>query len=148
MTRIRTAPPMSQRIHGIYEYAAGVVLVAAPYVVGFHHHAADRLGFIVGVVLLVMALASNFPSSVTALISAGGHIFLDFAVAAALVIGPFLFGFRHEAVPTALFIAAGALQLVLTFATSTYPADGHVVGSLAEGTSTHMERGDHTSADR
>jgi hypothetical protein len=139
---------MSQRIHGIYEYLAGAALIAAPYVLEFDHDAAKRLGLVVGIVLLVMALASNFPTSLFAMIPAGGHIFLDFAVPAALIIGPYSFGFRDEVLPTALFITIGVLQLVLTFAMSTYPADGYVVGSLAEGTSTHIERGDHTSADR
>jgi hypothetical protein len=138
---------MSQRIHGIYEYLAGVVLIAAPYALGFDHHAAERVSLVAGIVLLVMAIASNFPTSLLAAIPAGGHIFLDFAVPAVLIGAPYLFGFRHELAPTALFITIGVLQLVLTFAMSTYPADGYVVGSLAEGTSTHIERGDHTSAD-
>lgn len=147
MTQTRTAPPLSQRIHGIHEYVAGAALVAAA-LIGFHHHGANRLGLIVGVALLIMALASHFPTSPWALITAGGHIFLDFAVAVALIVGPFLIGFRHELTPTILFVALGVVQLAMTFATSVYPPDSHVVGSLAEGTSTHMERGEHTSADR
>lgn len=148
MTERRATYSPTLHVHGIYEYVAGAAFVAAPFVLDYTHDAARTLSLVVGIVLLVMAAASHLPTSLVKVLPTAGHIGLDFTVAALCIVAPFLFGFRHEDAPTWWFIVAGVVQLALTFATDDYPADDHVVGSLAEGTSTHMERGEHTSADR
>ncbi|MCW2973117.1 MAG: hypothetical protein JWN72_1390 [Thermoleophilia bacterium] len=147
MTRPRARYSRTLHLHGIYEYVAGAAFVAAPWVFDYDHDAARTLSLVVGIVLLVMAFGSHLPTSLVKALPTAGHIALDFTIAVVCVVAPFLFGFRHEDLPTWWFVVAGVVQLVLTFATDDYPRDEHVVGSLAEGTSTHIERGEHTSAD-
>jgi VIT1/CCC1 family predicted Fe2+/Mn2+ transporter len=45
------------------------------------------------------------------------HVVFDYLLGALLIAAPFLFGFSGETAPTALFIAVGALHLVITTGT-------------------------------
>ena len=54
------AGPLSLFLHGVLEYAAGVVLIAAPFLFEFDSDAATALSIIVGVVHLLLTIATRF----------------------------------------------------------------------------------------
>ena len=114
--------PLSPFLHGVIEYVAGILFVAAPFIFGFESDAATAASIIIGIGLLVVAASSEGPTGLAKVIPVGIHVVLDFAVVAVLVAAPFLFGFSDEGTPTAFFIVLGLAHLLVTIATRFLPA--------------------------
>ena len=113
--------PIPLFIHGVIEYAAGVLFVVAPWLFGFDSGAAKAVSIVVGIVILVVAASTDSPTGLARTIPIKGHVVLDFVLAAILIAAPFLFGFSDETNPTALFVALGIVHLLLTIATRFLP---------------------------
>lgn len=113
---LRTGP-LSLFLHGVLEYAAAAVFVAAPFVLGFESNAATALSIIVGVVLLASAASTDAPTGLARVVPVEIHAVVDFALAVLLIAAPFLFGFREEGEATAFFIVLGVVHLLVTIAT-------------------------------
>ena len=116
--------PISLFLHGVIEYAVGVLLVAAPFLFGFESGAAVALSVVAGVFLLAVAASTEGPSSMIDSIPIAAHLLLDFALTAVLIAAPFLFGFSDESGPTALFIILGVVHLLVTIGTRFKPPRG------------------------
>ena len=114
--------PIPRFVHGLLEYAAGVLLIAAPFVLAFDSDAAVAVAIVAGVLLLVVASSTDGPTSLVNQLPLAVHVLLDYVLAAALVAAPFLFGFSDEGAPTAFFIALGVLHLLVTIGTRFKPA--------------------------
>ncbi len=116
--------PIPALIHGMTEYAAGALFVAAPFLFGFDSGAAQAVAITVGVVILVVTAASNLPTGLAKIVPVGIHVVLDFGTGAFLLAAPFLFGFSDESAPTAWFIVLGVFHVLLTIGTrfTTRPA--------------------------
>ena len=115
--------PISRFVHGVIEYLAGVLLIAAPFLFGFDSGAATAVSIIAGVLVIVIASSTEGPSSLINSIPIPAHLLLDFALAAALIASPFLFGFSDETAPTAFFLVMGVAHLLVTIATRFKSAD-------------------------
>jgi len=113
--------PISLFLHGLVEYAAGVLFVVAPFLFGFDSGAAKAVSIGVGIVILAVAAGTDSPTGLSRSIPIKGHVALDFALALFLVAAPFLFGFSDESTPTAFFVALGIVHLLLTIATRFLP---------------------------
>ena len=109
--------PIPRFLHGVIEYAAGVLLIASSFLFGFEDGAATALSIVVGVVALIIAASTEGPSSLVDSIPIAVHVLLDYALAAVLVASPFLFGFSDESAPTAFFIVLGVAHLLITIGT-------------------------------
>ena len=109
--------PISRFFHGVIEYLAGVLLIAAPFLLSFETNAAIAVSVIAGLVVLVIAASTDGPSSLVNSIPLSVHVLLDYALAAILVASPFLFSFSDETVPTAFFIGLGIAHLLITIGT-------------------------------
>jgi hypothetical protein len=109
--------PISRFLHGAIEYAAGVLLIAAPFLFAFEASAAVAVSIIAGLVVLVVAASSDGPTSLVNSIPIAAHLLLDVALSAVLVAAPFLFGFNGESAPTAFFIVLGVAHLLITIGT-------------------------------
>jgi SPW repeat len=118
--------PIPRAVHGIIDYAYAALLVAAPFLLGFSDEgAATAVSIVAGVVVLISAATTKcFPTSVIKSLPVAGHLTLDFALVAALIAAPFLFGFSDDGTPTAFFIVAALLALLVTLATRWLPAKG------------------------
>lgn len=114
--------PISLFVHGVAEYAAAVLFIAAPFLFGFDAEAATAASIVLGVVVLVVTATSDFPTGLARTIPVTIHAVLDFVTAGFLIAAPFLFGFQGEGSPTAFFIALGVGHLLLTIATRFLPA--------------------------
>ncbi len=113
---LRTGP-VSLFVHGVAEYAAGALFVAAPFLFGFESDAATALAIVVGVLVIVLSASTNAPTGLAKVLPVEIHAIADFALAVLLIAAPFLFGFRDENAPTAFFIVLGVLHLLFTIAT-------------------------------
>jgi hypothetical protein len=83
--------PIPRFVHGLIEYAAGVLLIVAPFVLSFDSDAATAVSIVVGVVVLVVASTTDGPTSLVNQLPLAVHVLLDYVLAAALAV-PFLFG--------------------------------------------------------
>jgi VIT1/CCC1 family predicted Fe2+/Mn2+ transporter len=109
--------PIPAFVHGVIEYLAGALLIAAPFLFGFEDGAATAVSIIAGVVVLAIAASTEGASSMIDSIPISMHVLLDFVLAGALLAAPFLFGFNGESAPTAFFIVLGVAHLLITIGT-------------------------------
>ncbi len=116
--------PIPRFAHGVLEYVAGALFVVAPFLLGFDSDTATAVSIVIGVCLLFVAATTDGPSSMVNSIPLGLHVLLDYALAALLIAGPFLFSFADEAAPTAFFIVLGITHLMVTVGTRFRAAKG------------------------
>jgi SPW repeat-containing protein len=107
--------PIPQAVQGLLEYLAGIVFVAAPFVLDFTGNGvATATAIVVGIVFLVLAATSQGPTGLVKQVSPPVHALLDAALAILLVAAPFVLGFSSQATPRNLFLVAGVLWLLIT----------------------------------
>ena len=109
--------PIPLFVHGLIEYAAGALLVVAPFVLSFDSGAATAVSIAIGVLIIGIAAASDGPTSLVNQVPRAAHVALDYMLVPLLIAMPFLAGFSAETAPTALFIALGVVHLLLTIGT-------------------------------
>ena len=109
--------PIPAFVHGVIEYAAGVLFIVAPFVFMFESNSATAASVVVGLVLLAFTATSRLPTGLVKVISGGVHATVDIVAAVLLVALPFVLGFTDEGAPTALFIGLGVAHLLITIAT-------------------------------
>ena len=115
--------PIPLFAHGMIEYAAGVLLVVAPFVLSFDSGAATAVSIALGVVIIAVAASTDGPTSLVNQLPRPAHVALDYVLVALLIAMPFLAGFSDETPPTALFIALGVAHLLITIGTRFRKAD-------------------------
>lgn len=109
--------PIPAAVHGIVEYLAGILFIAAPFLFDFEATRATTLSIVVGVVVLVVAAVSKGPTGLIDELPVSAHVVLDFVLAVFLIAASFLFGFSEDGKATAFFIALGVAHLLITIAT-------------------------------
>ena len=109
--------PIPRFLHGAFEYAAGALLIAAPFLLHFKASAAVAVSIVAGVIVLVAAASSDGPTSLVDSVPVSAHLLFDVGLAAVLVAAPFLFSFNGESAPTAFFIVLGVVHLLMTIGT-------------------------------
>lgn len=109
--------PIPRFLHGLLEYLAAAAFIAAPFLLDFASGSATAVSIVVGVLLLVIAAATEGSTSLIDSIAVTAHVALDYALAVFLIATPFIFGFSDETEPTAFFIGFGVFHLLLTIGT-------------------------------
>jgi hypothetical protein len=109
--------PIPAFVHGVIEYAAGILLIAAPFLFTFDASAATAVCIITGVVVLVIAASTAMTTGLIKSIPVQAHVMIDYVLAAILIASPFLFGFTDDGTATAFFIVLGVLHLLITIGT-------------------------------
>ena len=116
--------PIPAFVHGIWEYIAGIALIAAPLLLDYKSGSATAASIVLGVLVLFLTATTSSSTSLVNQIPLPVHILLDYALAAILIASPFLFSFSDESTPTAVFIAGGVVQLLISIGTR-YRKDDH-----------------------
>ena len=109
--------PIPAFVHGLIEYAAGVLLIAAPFLFSFTEDAATAASIIAGVLVLILAASTAMTTGLIKSIPVQAHVVLDYILAVGLIASPFLFSFSDDGTATAFFIALGVAHLLITIAT-------------------------------
>ncbi len=109
-------------VHGLVEYVAGVLLIAAPFLFDYGANAAVAVSVVLGVLVIGIAASTEGPTSLTNAIKIDLHVILDYVLAVVLIATPFIFGFSGEGAPTAVFIVLGVAHLLITIGTRFKPA--------------------------
>src|ERR671919_22145 len=99
--------PIPAFVHGVLEYVAGALFIAAPFLFAFDSDTATVVSVGAGVVVLVVAACTAMATGLIKSIPVQAHVILDYIVALALIASPFLFGFDDDGTATAFFIVLG-----------------------------------------
>jgi hypothetical protein len=110
--------PIPVLVHGVIEYAAGILFIAAPLLFDYEDSTATGVSVAVGILILIMAAVSAGPTGLVKAMSVSVHVVIDFVLAVALIAAPFLLGFSEDIPPTVFFIAAGVAHLLITVGTT------------------------------
>ncbi len=85
------------KIHGVIDYATGVLLIAAPYLLGFADgSAAQWVPMIVGLAIIGASLMTRYELGLYGLIPMPMHLMLDAGTAILMIASPWLFGFADR----------------------------------------------------
>ncbi len=111
---------MSTRMHGIADYVVGLILILAPYILGFADgSAAQWVPQILGVLALGSALMTDYELGVMRVIPMPVHLGLDFVSGLFLLASPWILGFADRiAWPHVLF---GLIEIGASLVTQTRP---------------------------
>ena len=109
--------PLPSAVHGLAEYIGGALFIALPLLLGYESGAATAASIVIGVLMIGVAASTDWRMSLNNQIPKAVHFAIDWILAGILIASPFLFGFSDESTPTAIFIAAGVLHLLLTIGT-------------------------------
>jgi hypothetical protein len=109
--------PIPAFVHGVIEYLAAALFIAAPFLFSFDDDTATAVSIVVGVVVLIVTASTALPTGLIKSIPVQAHAVIDFLLAAVLIASPFLFGFSDDGTATAFFIVLGVVHLLLTIAT-------------------------------
>jgi hypothetical protein len=109
--------PVPAFVHGVVEYLAAALFIAAPFLFSFDDDTATAVSIVSGVVILIVTASTALPTGLIKSIPVQAHAVIDFLLAAMLIAAPFLFGFTDDGTATAFFIVLGVVHLLLTIAT-------------------------------
>lgn len=85
---------LSTRIHGVVDYAMGILLLASPYLFGFATGGVKQwLPMILGVAMIGMSLLTRYEWGAIRMIPMPVHLAVDGLSGALLAVSPWLFGF-------------------------------------------------------
>jgi hypothetical protein len=109
--------PIPAFVHGIVEYVAAILFIAAPFIFSFTADAATAVSVIVGVLVLIVAASTAWRTGLISSIPVQAHVMLDYVLAIFLIASPFILGFSDDGTAAAFFIVIGVVHLLLTIAT-------------------------------
>jgi hypothetical protein len=88
------AMKISTKAHGVLDYLMGLLLIVSPWLFGFANGGvAQWLPIVLGAMMLVMSLCTNYEAGAVKLISMRTHLGVDLAAGILLAASPWLFGF-------------------------------------------------------
>ena len=109
------------RVHGILDYATGLLLIAAPWLLGFARYGAETwIPVLLGAGALAYSLLTDYELGLVKVLPMKAHLALDAASGVLLAASPWLFGFagrgRRYWLPHALM---GATEILAAATTKT-----------------------------
>lgn len=110
---------LSTRVHGLLDYAIGLLIVASPWLLGFAGTAAAWPAIGAGTLLILSSLLTDYEPGVVRWIEPSVHLWLDGVLGLLLAISPWLVGFDQQLwIP---HVALGALLMVMALFSNTIP---------------------------
>ncbi len=105
-------------VHCVIEYAAAVLLIAAPFIFGFDTGRATATAIVLGVVVLLVAVLTRSPVGVAKSLPVSAHATLDYVLAVVLVLAPFVLGFADDTSAVTFFVLLGVAHAALSTLTA------------------------------
>lgn len=82
------------KVHGVLDYLMGLLLIVAPWLLGFASDGADTaVPVTLGIAVIIYSLLTRYELGVVPAIPMPAHLWLDAASGALLAASPWLFGF-------------------------------------------------------
>ncbi|MFL9826726.1 hypothetical protein [Rhodoplanes sp. SY1] len=115
------------RLHGIIDYVVGLVLMAAPYLLGFADGgAAEFIPVALGFAAVIYSFFTDYELGAVRAIPMPVHLGLDAGSGVLLAASPWLFGFADQVYMPHLLI--GLFEIAASLTTRTRPGSGLVMG--------------------
>jgi hypothetical protein len=119
--------PIPFFVHGVLDYLAGVLLIVAPFLLGFSNTgSATAVSVVLGVLVLGLAASTDGPTSLTNAVPIPVHVMLDLAVGVLMIASPFIFGFTSNGTATPFFIIFGVVEVLVVIGTR-FPREARTV---------------------
>lgn len=116
-------------VHGAIDYVVGLLLLAAPYLLGFADGgAAQYVPQAIGAMTILMSLITRYELSLAGIIPMPVHLVLDAGAAVLLAASPWLFNFADRVYLPHLVV--GLAELLIVLLSRTEPRAGSTYGSL------------------
>ena len=108
------------RVHGMLDYGVGIILIAAPWLLGFADGtAAQWVPVILGAGAILYSLITDYELSLARILPMRAHLGLDIASGLFLAASPWLFNFDERVyLPHLIF---GLLEIGAGLMTKTHP---------------------------
>lgn len=101
------------KVHGMADYATGILLIVAPYLFGFADNtAAQWVPMILGAAVIGISLLTRYELGIYGIIPMPMHLMLDVIQALILVASPWLFGFSNKIILPHVIIGLCELAIV------------------------------------
>lgn len=115
---------ISTRTHGMLDYTMGIILIIAPWLLGFAAGGAETwVPVILGAGVIFYSLLTKYELGAVRILSMSTHLWLDGISGALLALSPWLFGFADLVfLPHLIFgiLEIGAALMTETIAGTTY----------------------------
>lgn len=86
---------ISTKTHGVLDYLVGIILIAAPWVLGFARQGPETwVPVVLGAGAIVYSLMTHYELGVIKVISMRTHLGLDMMSGVFLALSPWIFGFN------------------------------------------------------
>jgi hypothetical protein len=87
---------INRKIHAVLDYITGVLLIASPWLFNFADTAAAKwVAIIVGIVILGMALLTDYEGGLKKILPMRAHLMMDVIAGILLAVSPWLFKFSE-----------------------------------------------------
>lgn len=97
------------KVHAIFDYLNGIALIAVPYLISDTRGIEMTIPMVLGVIVLLQSLITNYELSVADILPVQAHLGLDATAGGFLAISPFLFGFEDIVLWPHLLIGLGEI---------------------------------------
>lgn len=105
---------ISTKAHGVLDYLLGILLIAAPWVLGFYAGGAEtRVPVVIGASILFFSLLTNYELGAIKKIPMRVHLVIDFMAGLLLAASPWLFNFDEYVYLPHLVIGIAEMLIVL-----------------------------------
>jgi hypothetical protein len=88
---------ISRKFHAVLDYLSAIVLIAAPWLLGFSDSStATTVAVLAGILILGMSLLTNYEGGVLRTVPMAMHLNMDILLGIVLALSPWIFGFKDE----------------------------------------------------
>jgi hypothetical protein len=114
---------INTKTHGVLDYLVGILLIAAPWLLGFYRGGAETwVPVTLGITTLLYSLLTNYELGMLRVIPMPGHLALDALSGLFLAASPWLLGFSDYVYLPHLVVGLLELGVVLLSSAHPYPA--------------------------
>ncbi|MDB5021759.1 MAG: hypothetical protein JWQ28_2886 [Pedobacter sp.] len=122
---------ISRKVHAVIDYVVGVLLIAAPWIFKFSDiQAAKWTAIVVGVLILVMSMITDYEGGGKKMLSMGTHLTMDVIAGIFLAASPWLFGFSDEVYVPHLIVGILEIGAGLMTERASQHSSGHIDGGI------------------
>jgi SPW repeat len=95
---VRAMRMIPTRMHGLMDYVVGIVLIASPWIFGFHNESSTATWtfVILGIAVLATSLMTNYELGLMHVVPMHMHLWADAIVGLVLALSPWIFGYADN----------------------------------------------------
>jgi hypothetical protein len=105
---------ISSKVHGVLDYVVGIILIIAPWMLGFARNGAETwVPVVLGCITLLYSICTNYELGRFKMLPMRTHLVIDFLSGLLLAASPWLFNFRDQVYLPHLILGIFEMVVVL-----------------------------------